>query len=331
MMGQHAARPEMARPRPRTRPTAQVVRPACKPARSAPFYRRIRIDEGDRALLAPARGHPGLAPGAALLPAQPSRVQGAPDRERAHLGQSIRSPTQGSLQQAQRPRRRAVLLALGHAGPFGQNALLRISAIADPRATAMARPHGGEPLAVEAADPGRDRLGVPSSDLVSGCRVAGPVRNGQQRSSTLNLRDGRAGRAAQAGQGDPLVGGKRAQGVCLVARHGIPREHEDNPITIPKLTPSDPLAAVRDLSFLELVTETLRAALDDLAAVAPDWLRAVAKPVWFERYGRRVEDYRLPKSREEREVLALEVGADGFVLLGALDAGLTHEASLCPR
>src|SRR5215212_7205575 len=80
------------------------------------------------------------------------------------------------------------------------------------------------------------------------------------------------------------------------------------------------LAAVRDLSFLELVAETLRAALDDLAAVAPDWLRAVAKPVWFERYGRRVEDYRLPKSREEREALALEVGADGFVLLDALDA-----------
>ena len=79
-------------------------------------------------------------------------------------------------------------------------------------------------------------------------------------------------------------------------------------------------AAVRDLSFLERVAETLRAALDDLAAVAPDWLRAVAKPVWFERYGRRVEDYRLPKSREEREALALDVGADGFVLLDALDA-----------
>src|SRR5215218_751901 len=64
------------------------------------------------------------------------------------------------------------------------------------------------------------------------------------------------------------------------------------------------LAAVRDLSVLERVAETLRAALDDVAAVAPDWLRGVAKPVWFERYGRRVEDYRLPKSREEREALA---------------------------
>src|SRR4051812_687753 len=56
------------------------------------------------------------------------------------------------------------------------------------------------------------------------------------------------------------------------------------------------LAAVRDLSFLELVAETLRAALDDVAAVAPDWLRAVAKPVWFERYGRRAEDYLCPRA-----------------------------------
>src|SRR5215210_3042583 len=80
------------------------------------------------------------------------------------------------------------------------------------------------------------------------------------------------------------------------------------------------LAAVRDLSFLERVAETLRAALDDLAAVAPDWLRGAAQPGWFERYGRRVEDYRLPKRREEREALALEVGADGFLLLDALDA-----------
>src|ERR671932_2045722 len=80
------------------------------------------------------------------------------------------------------------------------------------------------------------------------------------------------------------------------------------------------LAAVHDLHLLELVAETLRAALDDLAAVVPDWLRGVAQPVWFERYGRRVEDYRLPKRREEREALALAVGADGFLLLDALDA-----------
>ncbi len=48
------------------------------------------------------------------------------------------------------------------------------------------------------------------------------------------------------------------------------------------------LAAVHDLHLLELVGETLRATLDDLAAAAPAWLLEVARPVWFERYGRRV-------------------------------------------
>jgi transposase len=80
------------------------------------------------------------------------------------------------------------------------------------------------------------------------------------------------------------------------------------------------VAAVHDLHLLELVGETLRATLDDLAAVAPDWLRGIARPDWFKRYGRRVEDYRLPKRREDREALALEIGSDGFVLLEALDA-----------
>ncbi len=80
------------------------------------------------------------------------------------------------------------------------------------------------------------------------------------------------------------------------------------------------LGAVHDLHLLELVAETLRAALDDLAAAVPDWVRAVAQPEWFDRYGRRVEDYRLPKRREKREAFALMVGMDGFTLLGALDA-----------
>jgi transposase len=79
------------------------------------------------------------------------------------------------------------------------------------------------------------------------------------------------------------------------------------------------LAAVRDLHLLELVAETIRATLDDLAAVVPDWLRGVAQPVWFERYSRRIEDYHLPKSQEKRAALAREIGADGFLLLDMLD------------
>src|SRR5215211_2564250 len=83
------------------------------------------------------------------------------------------------------------------------------------------------------------------------------------------------------------------------------------------------LAAVHDLNLLELVAETLRATLDDLAAVAPEWLRGVAAPEWFERYARRIEEYRLPRGREARQALALEIGADGFLLLAALDAPAT--------
>jgi transposase len=82
------------------------------------------------------------------------------------------------------------------------------------------------------------------------------------------------------------------------------------------------LGAVRDLHLLELVTETLRATLNELATVAPRWLRGVAEPVWFERYVRRAEDWRLPcVSKQERAAYAQQVGTDGFTLLDAIDAG----------
>jgi transposase len=91
------------------------------------------------------------------------------------------------------------------------------------------------------------------------------------------------------------------------------------------------LAAVHDLHLLELVAETLRATLDDLSAIVPDWVRAIARPAWFERYSHRVEDYRLPKSQEKREALALEIGADGFALLDALDGPDTPAAARTVR
>jgi len=80
------------------------------------------------------------------------------------------------------------------------------------------------------------------------------------------------------------------------------------------------LAAVRALGRRECVGETLRHALNVLADVAPDWLRAQAlSPEWVERYGRRVEEYRLPKGQAERQRYANVVGADGWQLLDALE------------
>jgi transposase len=79
------------------------------------------------------------------------------------------------------------------------------------------------------------------------------------------------------------------------------------------------LASIRVLNRLELVGETLRAALNEIAAVAPGWLRGVASEAWFKRYARRVEDDRLPRSATEREAYARAVGEDGFALLDRLD------------
>src|SRR3954447_16941609 len=69
---------------------------------------------------------------------------------------------------------------------------------------------------------------------------------------------------------------------------------------------------------LENVGEMLRAALNSLAAAAPDWLVQHAEHGWIDRYGRRVEDYRLPKGEVARRELAESIGADGHRLLAAV-------------
>jgi transposase len=75
------------------------------------------------------------------------------------------------------------------------------------------------------------------------------------------------------------------------------------------------LAAVRALNRLELVRETVRHALDVLAELAPDWLRARARPDWVERYPGRSDEFRLPKGKEAQRALAEAIGADGAALL----------------
>lgn len=80
------------------------------------------------------------------------------------------------------------------------------------------------------------------------------------------------------------------------------------------------LAAVRTLNRMEFVGETLRAALEALAAAAPGWLADVAEEEWFERYGARVDAFRMPKGEDSRQRWALTVGRDGFTLLAAVHA-----------
>ena len=79
------------------------------------------------------------------------------------------------------------------------------------------------------------------------------------------------------------------------------------------------LAVIRALNRLERVGETLRHALNRVAVVAPDWLRAWVPPEWFDRYGPRMDTYRLPKTAAARTALAAVIGADGRRLLQAVD------------
>lgn len=66
------------------------------------------------------------------------------------------------------------------------------------------------------------------------------------------------------------------------------------------------------------VGETLRAALNSLAVAAPNWLKQVIHPDWFDRYGKRVEEYRFPDSKTKRQELAQVIGMDGMELLSAV-------------
>jgi transposase len=78
------------------------------------------------------------------------------------------------------------------------------------------------------------------------------------------------------------------------------------------------LAAIRVLNRLELIGETLRAALNELSTVAPAWLQRIAPSEWYQRYRRRIEDDRLPQGAEQRAAYAQRLGEDGFLLLDQL-------------
>lgn len=80
------------------------------------------------------------------------------------------------------------------------------------------------------------------------------------------------------------------------------------------------ISAVRDLNRSELAGESVRALCEVLSAVAPDFLPAtVDLAVWARRYGPRVSCWSGPRTRGEREELAVQYGLDGRLLIEAIN------------
>ncbi|WP_198047613.1 IS1182 family transposase [Kutzneria sp. 744] len=81
------------------------------------------------------------------------------------------------------------------------------------------------------------------------------------------------------------------------------------------------VAAVRDLNRLELAGESVRAALNALAAACPDWVdQALVVADWSRRYADRIDTWRLPASKAKQDELALHYARDGYTLLDAVYA-----------
>src|SRR5438067_5589194 len=80
------------------------------------------------------------------------------------------------------------------------------------------------------------------------------------------------------------------------------------------------LAKVRAINRLMCVGEAMRFALNSLAIVAGDWLLAHSEPEWLDRYSHRIEESRLPRSQEDRQVVAELIGQDGSNLLADISA-----------
>jgi len=85
------------------------------------------------------------------------------------------------------------------------------------------------------------------------------------------------------------------------------------------------LAAIRTLNRLELVAETIIHTLNILATVAPEWLKGWVPAEWFDRYEKRLDEYRLPQEKKERTLFGETIGADGYLLLSMVSSEASPE------
>jgi transposase len=78
-------------------------------------------------------------------------------------------------------------------------------------------------------------------------------------------------------------------------------------------------AAVAALNRLELAGESVRAAVEALAAAHPHWLeQRICVPDWSRRYGTPMTAWRPPASQAKQDELAIAYARDGYALLEAI-------------
>ena len=79
------------------------------------------------------------------------------------------------------------------------------------------------------------------------------------------------------------------------------------------------LAAARAMHVVELTGESVRAALEALAAACPGWLAArLCSGDWGRRYGARIDSWRLPAGKAAQGERALQYARDGHALAAVL-------------
>jgi transposase len=82
------------------------------------------------------------------------------------------------------------------------------------------------------------------------------------------------------------------------------------------------VAAVAALNRLELAGESVRAAVEALAAACPAWLeQRICVSDWAGRYGTPMTSWRPPASQAKQDELAIAYARDGYALLEAVYAG----------
>jgi transposase len=90
------------------------------------------------------------------------------------------------------------------------------------------------------------------------------------------------------------------------------------------------LMAVHSLYRVELVAQTFQYALNEVAKIAPEWLKGRVPVDWFERYSRKLDDEHLPKTEQERVPVAQQIGQDGQRLLNwVAEEGMPTAVQAC--